>query len=437
MPASRWREQAPLIACCGIAFAVPLPFIWATLGIWLLAIGWLISGRYAATWRSYWRSPVLLLWLVYFLMHAVGYFFCIDKEESLFDTVGKLSFVLLPFLIGAGMKLNLRGLAAVLVSFAASLAVVSVFCVLQAWHYWQDDIDINHFFYHELTRGLDANAVYMAWYVLGALAALLLFPWREAGYRRALWWRWPIVLLLSAFLVLLASRLMILAYLLIVIPAFGARLLRRYRFWILVPLVSIGVSLGGFYLLAHSDSPVRKRFTDIMHPDMSTVEKDEYAGVEPHWTNLTLRLFVWRMALENMEANPQLWWHGTGNGDVHAYMNIRIASHGIPNMNEHNPERSTLFKVNLHNMYLQSLLMFGIGGLLIFIAIMVTPLFRLGRSEAGWFFGAFQVLSILFMLQESALQTQAGVIYYCFFCALFWAGVKRGEKTPASQLPQT
>ena len=190
--------------------------------------------------------------------------------------------------------------------------------------------------------------------------------------------------------------------------------------------IAISVALGSLAILAQTHNPLRKRFADIMHPNMSTVTQENYHGVEPKWTNLTLRLFVWRIALENMN-NHDLWLRGAGNGDVHTLQNARIASHGINQMSETSSPRSALFKVNMHNMYLQSLIMLGIGGAILFFIISFAPLFYLRRADAAWFFGVFHIIAIIFMMVEAALQTQAGVIYYCLFSAIFWTGVKRGE----------
>ncbi len=437
MPKARWLSCLPLAGCCALAFCIPFPFQYATICIWLLALCWLAGGNYRDTLRRFGRSIPSWLWVAYFALHAAAYFYSIDKDQSLFDTVGKLSYILLPFLIGAGYRYSLRGMAAILGSFIAGLTIVLGICLWNAYGYWREEHLLSHFFYHELPRGFDANAVYMAWYACGALAALLLFPWREAGFRWVVWARWIVVLFLSGVLLLLASRLALVFYLLLIIPAFGLQLFRRYRLWLAVPLLAIGIGLGGLYVLGRTQNPIHKRFTDVMHPDLSTVTKEDYAGDEPHWTNLTLRLFVWRMALENMELH-HLWWRGTGNGDAHTYQNARIMSHGIPYLEEHSPQRSTLYKVNLHNMYLQSLLMFGLPGFVIFLVLAVGPMFRLrAMGAAAWAFALFHLSAILFFLQESALQTQAGVIYYCFFSALFWAGVKGGEKTPSLHIPKT
>jgi len=86
--------------------------------------------------------------------------------------------------------------------------------------------------------------------------------------------------------------------------------------------------------------------------------------------------------------------------------------------NEEN--RSDLFNVNLHNMYVQSLFMLGIPGLAVFLAIMLGPFFALRYIREKTIFLIFQITAILFMMQESALQTHAGIVFFTFFSQVFW-----------------
>ncbi len=92
---------------------------------------------------------------------------------------------------------------------------------------------------------------------------------------------------------------------------------------------------------------------------------------------------------------------------------------GIGNM--YNPNhRSHLHNVNLHNMYIQSLYMLGIPGLAVFLVMMFAPFIALRRIREKTIFFLFQLTAVLFMMQESALQTQAGIIFFTFFSQILW-----------------
>jgi hypothetical protein len=76
-------------------------------------------------------------------------------------------------------------------------------------------------------------------------------------------------------------------------------------------------------------------------------------------------------------------------------------------------------------MYMQSLIVLGLPGLLIFGGLMIAPFFFVRRLAQRMWFLVFLLVSFLFMIQESALQTQAGVIFFTFFTCIYWQAVKR------------
>ncbi len=414
--------EAPFVGCCVLAFCLPFTFIYATIAIWCLAICWLLSGQYRATAKAFKAQPAYWLWTAFFALWALSGLWSDDKGEAQFDTVSKLSFVLLPWLVGYGARLPLRRLAVVLLWFVAGICVVEWHCLNQANIRWQEDGNLNHFLYHDLTYGMDANAVYMAWYVIGALSALLVFPWEKAGLKRMKGWRWLPILFLSFFLALLSSRLLVVLFLFVVIPTYGLWYYRNAKRSVWMPIFAIAVVALLADALVRTNNPIHERFVEVAHSDLSVLRQDSFYNRAPQLTNLTLRLFVWRIALENMNER-HLWLHGCGNGDVHTIQNDQIRRHGVPGMREEEPH-SPLVNVNLHNMYLQTLITLGLPGLLLFLVLAFGPFFFLHRSEAGYFFALFHTVAVLFMMQESALQTQQGFVFYCFFTALFWSSIR-------------
>ena len=116
-------------------------------------------------------------------------------------------------------------------------------------------------------------------------------------------------------------------------------------------------------------------------------------------------------------AFATLWLTGCGVGDVGILQKGRIALYDAhTNALYKQPDLSVL---NLHNMYLQVLMTLGIPGLLIFLLIVLTPFSWLKRLKNKEVFLIFLVSYLLYMMQESALQTQAGVVYFTFFYQVF------------------
>jgi hypothetical protein len=65
--------------------------------------------------------------------------------------------------------------------------------------------------------------------------------------------------------------------------------------------------------------------------------------------------------------------------------------------------------------------MLGIPGALLLLVLALQPFliaFSAAWTNRLWI--VFTGVSLLFMMQEAALQTQAGIVFYSFFSALFW-----------------
>lgn len=114
------------------------------------------------------------------------------------------------------------------------------------------------------------------------------------------------------------------------------------------------------------------------------------------------------------------WLTGVGNGDVHLVLNQKMRDYKIQHID--NPDvskRPGFYNANLHNMFLQVLVMLGIPGLITFILICIWPLFYIRQTVPYQPFLLFHITSILFMMQEAVLQTQAGIFFYIFISSIF------------------
>jgi O-antigen ligase len=424
----QWGENLQFTACCLLAFSLPFRFKGTSICIWVVLLGWLLSGNYRETWerlksgRGYW------LWGGLFVLYALSYFYSEDKPQAQFEITQKLSFVLLPILVGAGLDITRRRFEQILLSFISGISVVALACIMRAGYMDLRMGSHAYWFYHQLVSGLDMNAVYMAWYVTFSISVLLLFRWEHFFQDRQRVLRWLAIALQAAFLVLLSSRMLLVIFFVVTLPLYFANLYQNVR----LSRVRLGMLLVGILLfitaVAFTPNPVRQRFDDVMHNDFRQSFLKDYRNDPQHFNNLTLRVFVWRVGLENLQVH-RLWWKGAGIGDVHALQNRRIAEYGIRNMSDADHPPPTLYNMNLHNMYLQAILALGIPGLVVFLCLVLSPFFFLSQSgdKRSWLI--FHFSACAFMLQESIFQTQAGIIHYAFFSVIFWQAVHRKKAT--------
>jgi O-antigen ligase len=143
-------------------------------------------------------------------------------------------------------------------------------------------------------------------------------------------------------------------------------------------------------------------------------EFDNYKrGANPSGHSVIQRMFYleagWNIFLEK----PLL---GVGVGDVKSSYSEYY--------NKTNSPLTPRWRLRAHNQFLTVLLSFGILGFIIFIISQFYPAYTSQKAKKlSKLFIPFVIISLLSMLNEDTLETQAGVTFYAFFYALFVWGI--------------
>lgn len=418
-----WFRHIQLILLYCLAFLIPFPFIYTSVAVISLTVAWFIGGNATLTWYNLKTRKALWAWLAYFLLFALSYFYSNNKDLSLFDTQIKLSLLLLPIVVGAGTVLKRQTIENIFLAFVSGVSIAAVICLTGGIRMYIATGDIEIFFYEKLVQPInDIHAVYMAWYALFSLSALMFFPWERylIGQWRAI--RFIIIILQIVFFILLSSKTLIVLFFLIITPFYLRKTLKtRYGVGKVAILTTAAVAL--FTALVVTENPVKDRYNDVIEKnDLNKAFLNDYREVdESRLSNLTIRVFSWRLGIENIVDN-NLWLTGCGNGDWQELQNQKFASYHVQNWNKtYFDNTSELYNINLHNMFLQSFLMIGLPGLILCIIIILSPFLYIKKTTYNQLFFIFHLVAFAFMMQESALQSHAGVIYYCFFTQIFWS----------------
>jgi O-antigen ligase len=406
---------------CVSAFVIPLPFIFSSVSLILLSAAWAVQFNPALFAERLRQRKALWIWIAFYLLHVVSYFYSEDKGQAGFDLETKMSFILLPVIIGTGPAMDKRRERGLLFAFILGMQATAIICLAKALMTFVSAGATSQFFYHELVFGFNANAVYFAWYTVFSLIALMFYPWKEHSVLSRRWVYLLFFSLQAAFLVLLSSRLLLVVFLFIVIPAYFFREVRKSG------LVLKRLFIAGAVLLAlvcgvlFTDNPVKNRFGDVLKNNSSSEWLPEQ-GQPQRFNNMTLRFFLWKMAFDNIRDH-NLWLTGCGNGDVKILQEAKMkATPGYDRV-----AHPRLWEFNLHNMYLQTLMMIGLPGLLMLIAMVFLPVVSAIRAREHVAFALLHIISGLFMMQEAAFQTQAGIIFFSFFSIVFW-NIRYGRK---------
>jgi O-antigen ligase len=416
-----WLKQLYGYALCILAFFIPFNYIYSSIATGLVCFLWLLQVK-PHDLKNAFKQPFLLLWLAFYGFHILGYFNSTNKDHAAFDLQVKMGMVLFPIVLGSSVISN-RFLERVFFFFNGGVVIAAAFSITRAYLTWKQAGDPSIFFYHKLVDGFDANAVYMAWYTIFSIAVLLFHPWQLYNNVFGKCWRFLALLIQTAFLILLSSRLLVAVLFLVIVPLYLYKTFRIKKFRILKLTAISAVAVTLIYYLTVVDNPIKKRFFEVLATDDSPVEvlKSDNNGFDASQnSNLNIRLFIWKTGIENM-AEHNLWLKGAGNGDVYELQNNKFREHNVYRIDYPDPTlQSQLHNINMHNMFLQCLLMIGVPGLLIFILISFGQIFSWWKLRPTIDFYLFHIIAISFMMQEAALQSQAGNIFYVFFYWVLW-----------------
>ena len=425
-----WLQYALNFSLCIIALAIPFPYIYSAAAVAVCIVIWFLQFNIFKLLYNLKTRKILWVWILFFLLHAVSYFYSLDKDESVTDLKAKVSFILLPIVIGAGIVIDKKILERIFTFFVFGVTLIGIFCITRALVIYNEAGTTMQFFYHPLIKGLNANAVYQALYALFSISILLFFPW-NARYMKVL--KIPLLIFQIVFFILLSSRTLILIFFIIVLPIYLRYTFIKKKKSFLYTLILLIFSLILAITIFETNNPIKKRYSDIINQNENITWNDYQNNKQRVFNNLSLRLFLWRVGIDNVKEN-NLWWKGAGNGSVYILQNKKMAEYGITDIyNKEN--RSLLYNINLHNMYIETLIMIGIPGLILLLLIVFAPFTYMKEFDYKNILFVFSFSFLILMMQEASLQTQAGIIFYTFFSMVIYNYVcsERKESLPNGQ----
>ena len=412
-PAGLWATAYGW-ALCALAFFLPLFFNTQSISLVVLSVcglGLLVRGKGQLVWRTQG-----ILWLLYFAAYSLSAICSTDKAAALDDWSRKLGMPLMAVFIGLMPCISKSQFGKVAAAYILGNLLSMVWCIGYVLA-TATPVTRAAFFNDDLVHGLEYNAAYTSLHVFMALVLLILPPGGAlpAFITRV---RWPLAVLLWGFLLFLGSKLLVALGALLWIVAAARRARQavgtRRREALAVAVMLTGITafflvVNGDQLAARYDSlragvPTAAPVTAPNHPPAGEAD------------NLTKRRIMWKatwLAYRREGGWPVL---GLGSGDLQRRVAAEVSRPGFTF--GHYRDFAQLAGMNAHNMYLQSLAAAGIPALLLLLAMVGWGMYGAWRSRALSAV-AFWIVAGLFLAQESALQTQAGLFPICFFSLLF------------------
>lgn len=393
-PRQHYSRLAYLFPCV-MAFLLP-----CNIGVAIVSAAWLLCFLFLgdlktavpAVFKNKWFYPPF----IFFLLHVLAYAYTANKAEAAFSIEIKLSFLIFPFLVFAH-RFTEPEARKIMVSFVSGCLFACLFNIGRAAYYYVT-AHVNYFYYSDFTH-ITHPSYFAMFLVMAVLLLILWYPKWFAGrkYHRLL--IIPLFVLFSLCIVISASKLGIISFLILVPSTLFVQQLRQKNY------KRLGVLAGSIVaLLLASYNVFPQPFNRIKSAIQANSEEhiDKTSG-----ESTAVRKLVWHEATEIIRQNA---WIGVGPGD---------ANDELYKAYERNGMSGALFKhLNAHNQYLQTFLGLGIAGfLLLCVMTLGTAITGIVRKNASLLL--FSLLIIMNFLVESMLQTQAGTLFFVFFLCFF------------------
>ncbi|MFM7023841.1 MAG: O-antigen ligase family protein [Flavobacteriales bacterium] len=384
-----WNEWALYLAL----LVLPIHSKFAVYGLLLFGVTCFINGSFAVFKQNLKNQKYLLLLGVMYVLYFTYFFISNDKKAAAQELELKMSLFIAPLVFLCSkikwMVIREKALFVYLLSCVGSLLAF----IGLAFSKYMESHDADFFFYQNLSPFMHVG--YYALHLTTALAIALRWTLLTPKGRKRKYFYASVAVLLGLGIVLSTSKAaLICAFILFIIAA--SRYVYLTNKWLRasVALVVLLLLLAAAYLY----------LPDFKYRIDTFISSLNNKPVYPDSTNS--REMVWDCAVELMGKEPIAGYGSDANQkllDCYAQreMNYELTQ-----------------KLNAHNEFFQLYLETGILGLVALLTLLLLAFYKAIRSR-DFVFTAFLIAVLINCTTESLLETQAGVMYFCFFFCFF------------------
>jgi O-antigen ligase len=378
-----------------VAIGLSLSPALMSIGQAVLVLNWIIEAEFAVKWDSIKKNYYLQAFLGIFTIHILGLFYTSNFGYAINDLKIKLPLLIFPIIIASTKQLTWVELRFILYCLIVSVFASSIYSLII---YSSTDIgnvdtlrNISPIISHIRLSLIICMSLF-------AIIHLILKSGKKIS--SAL----NIVLILIAtwffiFIGILGARAGYLALLSCSVVIFIYQIVATKKWNIVIILISATILLP---ILMYKYVPsVSQRISEVRN------EINQYKdGGNPSGHSITQRFEYWKIAKHIFVSNPII---GVGTGDINDEYKLYYEIHDTPIKKE--------FQFRAHNQYFTILSTFGILGFAIFIFAFILPYFK-GIQKYSLLPTVFIIITMLSMLTEDTLETQAGATFVSFFFSI-------------------
>lgn len=370
-------------------------FQWNSLFVWCLLLYWIIEGPWKAKIRLLYAHKLFWVFAIYYLLQWVGLIYSTNLTEAKHEILVKSTIFLFPLIFASThKKLSANQYESIFWVFCVAVLLASMVTFREGFTFIIDrDSGIP-----VLQKLVILHRPYLGMYIVFILFYLFtqLLNYNRKNQEK---YMVPLVMYLLLFLLIIQSKIALIALFLTGWAIFSLILFREGQYSILLvsyTLIFVLVFQNYVYLNNHIRSLTNIQLVDshMSNPQLSIHNQ--------------ARSNIWS-CVENILNKPQVWWFGLGTGDAEDSLLECYQYRGM--------EYELSNQLNAHNEFLQEFLRHGIIGLLIFLMSLLVP-FWIEIKKYNYLYISFILIISICALTESILSRQAGVVFYAFFNAL-------------------
>ena len=346
---------------------------------------------------------------LFFLLQPVSLLYTNDTHEDWNNIRIKTGILITPLAIGVSSYITATTRKKLLSHYCLVLAIAALSCVVFSLVRYLQFHHSSVFFYHSLVKPLNQHAVYCSLLVMVGLT-FLFENILEDNFLFSRAFDIIVAVFLSIFLFMLASKLVLLFFLVYMLSWF-ARLLKSSRVNKFVTAIFFTISILAVTLVFAVRNPISTRFYEIIGSNIKLVKQDSFKKSD-YFNGLQFRLLQWRFVAEILTEKKR-WLIGVSPGDAQSVLNDKYVS---TNMYTGEPARGDrgYMAYNTHNQFLQTVLENGIIGLVVLLMICFS-LLKMVQQNRNWYSGFLILLLLAWLFSEAALETQFGIMIFTFF----------------------
>jgi len=346
------------------------------------------------------NKSLIFLLMGFYILGAISLLWTNNISHGLFDLEIKFSFIAFPILFFLlPFEISKKEINKIYTFFLIGTILGITICLINAIiNYIDSGVFYTSFFYVRMS--ILHHPTYFSMYVNFYLV-ILFIKYKNKEFKN--WLVLFLMVILILFNWLLLSRiglgitaLIIISFLMVLFFEKKYKNLLLFSFFIL-----------STFVFAKQISQLSEFSTNRFKTINNKISDDNLNTINS--SNNTSRSVTWGTAFKVIKDNP---FFGVGIGDLHEEMNSVYFSKNYTLAIERN--------LNPHNQFLQTWVTIGIFGVLILISIFLVGVYY-AKKNSNWYALGFFAITFISMLTESIIETQSGVIFFCFFSCLFFS----------------